>query len=59
MSAQPDTRTSLASLGSQVDETFASIIGSKQEPLNQFLNPLLAEATNACDFTLPTCGAGR
>jgi type IV secretion system protein VirD4 len=23
-----------------------------QEPLNQFLNPILANATNACDFTL-------
>lgn len=47
-----DTRTSLASLVSQADETFASIIGSLQEPLVQFLNPLLAEATNACDFSL-------
>lgn len=47
-----DTRTSLASLASQADETFASIIGSLQEPLNQFLNPMLADATNACDFNL-------
>jgi type IV secretion system protein VirD4 len=54
--AQPfvgrDTRASLSSLVSQADETFASIIGSLQEPLAQFLNPLLAHATNACDFTL-------
>lgn len=47
-----DTRTSLAGLVSQAEETFASIIGSLQEPLAQFLNPLLAEATNACDFNL-------
>jgi type IV secretion system protein VirD4 len=54
--AQPfvsaDTRTSLSSLASQADETLASIIGSLQEPLAQFLNPILADATNACDFTL-------
>lgn len=48
----PDTRASLSSLVSQADETFASIIGSLQEPLAQFLNPMLAQATNACDFTL-------
>jgi type IV secretion system protein VirD4 len=48
----PDTRASLSSLVSQADETFASIMGSLQEPLAQFLNPMLAQATNACDFTL-------
>lgn len=48
----PDTRASLSSLASQADETFASIIGSLQEPLAQFVNSMLAEATNACDFTL-------
>ena len=48
----PDTRASLSSLVSQADETFASIIGSLQEPLAQFLNPMLARATNACDFNL-------
>ena len=48
----PDTRASLSSLVSQADETFASIIGSLQEPLAQFLNPMLARATNACDFAL-------
>lgn len=50
--ASADTRTSLASLVSQAEETFASILGSMQEPLNQFLNPMLAAATNACDFSL-------
>lgn len=48
----PDTRASLSSLVSQADETFGSILGSLQEPLAQFLNPILAHATNACDFTL-------
>jgi type IV secretion system protein VirD4 len=50
--ASVDTRASLSSLASQADQTLASIIGSLQEPLAQFLNPMLAEATNACDFTL-------
>lgn len=56
MVAQPfasaDTRASLSGLAGQADETLASIIGSMQEPLTQFLDPILAQATNACDFTL-------
>ncbi|MEJ7745550.1 MAG: type IV secretory system conjugative DNA transfer family protein [Luteimonas sp.] len=44
------TRTAFANLLSQAEETFSSILGSMQEPLHMFLNPILAAATNACDF---------
>lgn len=47
-----DTRASLVSVAGQADATRASIIGSMQEPLLQFLNPILAQATDACDFAL-------
>jgi len=48
----PETRTALANLASQAEQTFASILGSMQEPLQVFLNPILAAATNACDFNV-------
>lgn len=44
------TRTAFASIVSLAEQTFSSVIGSMQEPLQQFLNPILAAATNACDF---------
>lgn len=44
------TRTAFANLLSQAEETFSSILGSMQEPLHMFLNPILAAATNASDF---------
>ncbi|MEP6634746.1 MAG: type IV secretory system conjugative DNA transfer family protein, partial [Luteimonas sp.] len=44
------TRTAFANVVSQAEQTFSSILGSMQEPLHMFLNPLLAAATNACDF---------
>lgn len=46
----PSTRTAFASLGALAEQTFSSVIGSMQEPLQQFLSPILAASTNACDF---------
>ena len=45
-------RSAFASLLSQADETFASIIGSFKEPLNAWINPVLDAATSANDFDL-------
>lgn len=44
------TRTAFAGLASLAEQTFSSVIGSMQEPLQQFLSPILAAATNASDF---------
>lgn len=44
------TRTLLASLSGLAEETFSSVIATMQEPLLQFISPILAAATNACDF---------
>jgi type IV secretion system protein VirD4 len=44
------TRTALSSLCGLAEQTFSSVIATMQEPLQQFLSPLLAAATNACDF---------
>ena len=41
-----------ATLVSQADETFASILGSFREPLNPWINPVLDAATSADDFLL-------
>lgn len=46
------TKTALSSLAALAEQTFSSVIGSMQEPLQQFLSPVLAAATNACDFTV-------
>ncbi|HUA79274.1 MAG TPA: type IV secretory system conjugative DNA transfer family protein, partial [Dyella sp.] len=45
-----EPRTAFASLASLAEQTFSSVIGSMQEPLQQFLSPILAGATNATDF---------
>jgi type IV secretion system protein VirD4 len=45
-------RAAFASLLSQADETFASILGSFREPLNPWLNPVLDAATSGDDFLL-------
>jgi len=47
-----NTRAAFANLLSQEKETFASIIGSFNEPLNAWLNPVLDAATSADDFWL-------
>ena len=48
----PAARSAFASLLSQADETFASVIGSFKEPLNAWINPVLDAATSANDFDL-------
>jgi type IV secretion system protein VirD4 len=45
-------RTAFATLLSQADETFASIIGSFKQPLNAWVNPVLDAATSGDDFLL-------
>lgn len=45
-------RMAFATLLSQADETFASIIGTFKEPLNAWINPVLDAATSADDFLL-------
>lgn len=45
-------RMAFATLLSQADETFASIIGSFKEPLNPWINPVLDAATSGNDFLL-------
>lgn len=48
------TRTALSGLGGLAGETFSSVIATMQEPLQQFISPILAAATNACDFDVET-----
>jgi type IV secretion system protein VirD4 len=48
------TRTAFSGLASLAEQTFSSVIGSMQEPLQQFLSPILAAATNASDFDVST-----
>ena len=45
-------RSAFASLLSQANETFASIIGTFKEPLNAWINPVLDAATSGNDFWL-------
>ena len=56
LAARPFTsaacRTAFASLLSQANETFASIIGTFKEPLNAWINPVLDAATSGNDFWL-------
>lgn len=47
-----DTRTAFSNLLALADQTFASVIGSFQEPLHIFLNPILDRATSRDDFLL-------
>jgi len=44
------TRTALGSLINMAEQTFSSVIATTQAPLQQFLSPTLAAATNATDF---------
>ncbi|MDR6938208.1 type IV secretory system conjugative DNA transfer family protein [Luteibacter sp. 3190] len=44
------TKTVFRNLIGLPDETFSSVIASMQAPLQQFLSPILAAATNATDF---------
>ncbi|GLQ46128.1 hypothetical protein GCM10007862_11790 [Dyella lipolytica] len=48
------TRTALSGLVGLAGETFSSVIASMQEPLQQFISPILAAATNASDFDVAT-----
>ena len=44
------TRAALSSLAGMAEQTLSSVIASMQAPLQQFLSPVLAAATNASDF---------
>lgn len=45
-----EARTYFSDLVGLADETFSSALATMQEPLGQFLSPILAAATNASDF---------
>jgi type IV secretion system protein VirD4 len=46
----PQTRTVFANLAGLAEQTFSSVIASMHAPLQQFLSPILAAATNASDI---------
>lgn len=46
------TRTVFANLVGLAEQTFSSIIATMQSPLQQFLSPVLASATNATDIDI-------
>ncbi|WP_254426727.1 type IV secretory system conjugative DNA transfer family protein [Rhodanobacter sp. C06] len=46
----PQTRTVFGNLLGLAEQTFSSVIATVQAPLQQFLSPILATATNATDF---------
>jgi len=46
------TRTVFANLAGLADDTCSSVIATMQAPLQQFLSPILAAATNATDFDI-------
>jgi type IV secretion system protein VirD4 len=48
------TRTVFSNLSGLADQTFSSVIATMQAPLQQFLSPVLAAATNATDFDITT-----
>jgi type IV secretion system protein VirD4 len=48
----PQTRTVFANLAGLAEDTFSSVIAGVQAPLQQFLSPILAAATNATDFDI-------
>ena len=48
----PQTRTTFGNLVGLAEQTFSSVIATMQAPLQQFLNPTLAAATNATDFDI-------
>lgn len=46
----PQTRSTFTALVGLAEQTFSSVIATMQAPLQQFLNPILAAATNATDI---------
>ena len=48
----PQTRTVFNNLVGLAEDTFSSVIATMQAPLQQFLSPILAAATNATDFDI-------
>jgi type IV secretion system protein VirD4 len=48
------TRTVFSNLAGMAEDTFSSVIATMQAPLQQFLSPILAAATNATDFDIGT-----
>ncbi|HZX70541.1 MAG TPA: type IV secretory system conjugative DNA transfer family protein, partial [Rhodanobacter sp.] len=48
----PQTRTVFGNLVGLAEQTFSSVIATTQAPLQQFLNPTLAAATNATDIDI-------
>jgi len=46
----PQTRTVFTNLAGLAEQTFSSVIASMHAPLQQFLSPILAAATNATDI---------
>jgi type IV secretion system protein VirD4 len=50
----PQTRTVFSNLTGLAEQTFSSVIATMQAPLQQFLSPVLAAATNATDVDTTT-----
>jgi type IV secretion system protein VirD4 len=48
----PQTRTVFGNLVGMAEQTFSSVIATMQAPLQQFLSPILAAATNATDIDI-------
>ena len=48
----PQTRTVFGNLVGLAEQTFSSVIATTQAPLQQFLSPILANATNATDIDI-------
>lgn len=48
----PQTRTVFGNLVGLAEQTFSSVIATMQAPLQQFLSPVLAAATNATDIDI-------
>jgi type IV secretion system protein VirD4 len=48
----PQTRTIFSNLAGLAEQTFSSVIATMQAPLQQFLSPTLAAATNATDIDI-------
>ncbi|AOD15584.1 type IV secretory system conjugative DNA transfer family protein [Xanthomonas fragariae] len=46
----PQTRSTFNALAGLAEQTFSSVIATMQAPLQQFLSPILAAATNATDI---------
>jgi len=47
-----ETCSGFSSLINHAEQTFSSVIATMQAPLQQFLSPILANATNATDFDI-------